>query len=69
MVIKVNGKEYEVSQDKLSITALLEEKKVDNPEMVSVQLNGAFVQKENYQSTELSEGDEVDFLYFMGGGA
>ena len=37
--------------------------------MVSVQLNGEFVAKENFGGTALKEGDAVDFLYFMGGGA
>jgi sulfur carrier protein len=36
--------------------------------MVSVQLNGEFVSRDDYESVSLKEDDEVDFLYFMGGG-
>jgi len=36
--------------------------------MVSVQLNGAFVQRTDFEQTHIQDGDEVDFLYFMGGG-
>jgi len=37
--------------------------------MVSIQLNGEFVVRDDYDSTLVNEGDEVDFLYFMGGGS
>jgi len=37
--------------------------------MVSIQLNGEFVVRDDYDSTLVKEGDEVDFLYFMGGGS
>jgi thiamine biosynthesis protein ThiS len=36
--------------------------------MVSVQLNGDFIPQEKFPDTDLHEGDEVDILYFMGGG-
>jgi sulfur carrier protein len=36
--------------------------------MVSVQLNGEFVDRQQFAATMFKEGDEVDFLYFMGGG-
>jgi len=36
--------------------------------MVSIQLNGQFVNREDFDSTKVSDGDELDFLYFMGGG-
>ena len=65
--IKVNGKEQELLNE-LSISELIKLNKVAQPEMVSIQLNGNFVVRDNYESTGLKEGDEVDFLYFMGGG-
>ena len=36
--------------------------------MVSVQLNGKFLSKDQYASSQLNDNDEVDFLYFLGGG-
>ena len=64
---KVNGKDQELN-DNLSISDLITLNKVAQPDMVSIQLNGNFVLRENYESTNLNEGDEIDFLYFMGGG-
>lgn len=66
--IHVNGNVQEVNLP-LSVLDVIQLNKVFQPEMVSVQLNGEFVLKEDYPSTQLNEGDEVDFLYFMGGGS
>ena len=66
--IKVNGTEQEINTQ-LSLTELIALNNVAQPSMVSIQLNGEFVQRDNYDSTVLKEADEVDFLYFMGGGS
>jgi len=67
-ILKVNGKDQELN-DTLSVSGLIELNKVSQPDMVSIQLNGNFVIRENYENTFLKEGDEIDFLYFMGGGS
>ncbi len=68
MIIKVNGESYFTEKERTTINDLFKEKKVEMPEMVSVQLNGNFVKRENFSATHLKENDEVEFLYFMGGG-
>ena len=67
MKIKVNGMPLEI-QTGLSVADLLARNEVEQPDMVSVQLNGEFVQRDRFAATAFKEGDEVDFLYFMGGG-
>ena len=67
--ITVNGKEQTIEKSRISLLELIQLNNVKQPEMVSVQLNGEFVLREQYNTTEIKEGDEVDFLYFMGGGA
>ncbi len=67
MKIKINGEQKEFT-DVSNISSLLKANKVEQPEMVSVQLNGEFVERENFETTIVKENDEVDFLYFMGGG-
>ena len=69
MEIKVNGKKITFDKDSISVAELLVLNKVEKPELVSVQLNGEFVNKENYKTVQLKPSDEVDFLYFMGGGS
>ncbi len=68
MKIKVNGTVQEIEAG-LSVADLLVRNRVEQPDMVSVQLNGQFVQRDRFRATVLKENDEVDFLYFMGGGA
>ncbi|MDR2120467.1 MAG: sulfur carrier protein ThiS [Tannerella sp.] len=65
--IKVNGEPQEVTLP-LSVADLLQQNRILQPEMVSVQINGSFVEREHFADTEIKPDDEVDFLYFMGGG-
>jgi len=69
MLIKVNGETNELHEIKVNLSKLLEIREVESPEMVAVQLNGEFVEMDNYSSTYLKAGDDVEFLYFMGGGS
>jgi sulfur carrier protein len=66
--IIVNGEDQEVSLP-LTVEELMKQNKVLQPDMVSVQLNEEFLTRDEYATRQLSEGDEIDFLYFMGGGA
>ena len=50
------------------ITDFLVEVKADQPEYVTVQKNGEFVQREDFDKIFVEDGDEIEFLYFMGGG-
>jgi len=68
MKIIVNGEDQDIDRDAVSVNEILKVCEVSQPDMVSVQLNGEFVNKDAYESTNISEGDEIDFLYFMGGG-
>lgn len=63
----VNEEEQEV-QLPLTVTELIKLNNVLQPEMVSVQVNEEFVEREDFNTLQLKEGDSVDFLYFMGGG-
>lgn len=67
MKIKVNNEER-IFEGEISIAKLLVACKVEMPDMVSVQLNGEFVDKDTYEKVFIKKDDEVDFLYFMGGG-
>ncbi len=69
MELTINDEKRIVDEPSLSVAALLAINKVESPEMVSVQLNGQIVDRQFYDTTMLTDRDEVDFLYFMGGGA
>lgn len=68
MKITINGEAKELREG-LSITELLVVENVEMPEMVSVQLNDEFLKQDEYVASIVKEGDDINFLYFMGGGA
>ena len=69
MQLTINGEEKQIDVGVATVSALLAFEKVESPEMVSVQINGNIVDRKRYGETNVSPRDEVDFLYFMGGGA
>lgn len=68
MTITVSGTKKEVA-DGLTLPQLIEAEKIETPEYVTVSINEEFVKKPDIESTILKEGDNVEFLYFMGGGS
>ena len=66
--IYVNGDAQEVNLP-LNVSELINNSNVQQPEMVSVQVNEEFAEREDWDSIQLKEGDKFDFLYFMGGGS
>ena len=67
MVITVAGEKKEVGND-LTVAGLIEQEQVETPEYVTVSINEEFIERNTFESHVLKEGDEVEFLYFMGGG-
>lgn len=68
MTIQVNGEPFQ-TEIPISVTTLLKEARVEAPEYVTVQLNQHFIRRDDFDTTVLSDGDVVDFLYYMGGGS
>ena len=65
--IIVNG-EYQEVELPLTVSDLIKSNNVFQPEMVIVQVNEEFVEREDFDTLQIKENDSVDFLYFMGGG-
>lgn len=59
-------KEYE---EGITLDKLIEKEQIDNPDYVTVTINDEFIDREAFPTTAIKEGDAVEFLYFMGGGA
>jgi sulfur carrier protein len=67
MTITVAGEKKEY-KDGLTLPELIVKENVDMPEYVTVSINEEFVATEDKEKTVLKDGDNVEFLYFMGGG-
>lgn len=68
MKIQINGEEKQLEKE-VNILELLEIQNVQMPEMVSVEVNGEIVDRDDFGTTIIKENDVVEFLYFMGGGS
>ncbi|MDH5718019.1 MAG: sulfur carrier protein ThiS [Spirochaetia bacterium] len=69
MKVTVNGEDTVIEKEQLTVTELLKFMKVDMPDMVSVELNGSFLERNNFETTKVKDQDSLEFLYFMGGGS
>lgn len=67
MKIRVAGEE-KVKAEGITVAKLIIEENVETPEYVTVSVNDEFIEKEKLESYELKDGDNVEFIYFMGGG-
>jgi sulfur carrier protein len=65
MQVKINGKAEEFMGG--SVLDLLTAKKIE-PQMVAVEINDSMVDREHLGSTQIKEGDRLEFLFYMGGG-
>lgn len=66
MKIKLNGKARELDGP-MTVSDLLTADGY-RPERIAVEINLAIIPKSEYGTTELSDGDVVEIVSFMGGG-
>ena len=69
MKLIINGQEEIIEKDPLTVSELLTIKNVKMPDMVSVELNEDMLERDQFATQQLTEGDKIEFLYFMGGGS
>lgn len=68
MIITVAGERKEVKEN-ITVAELIVQENVETPEYVTVTVNDDFVDSEAFETTVIKEADNVEFLYFMGGGS
>ena len=65
MQITINGKPEELQAS--TVMDVLKHKDID-PHMVAVELNTQIVERDRLDTTNVQDGDKVEFLFYMGGG-
>ena len=65
MQVTINGKAEEVMGG--SLLDLQKSKNIE-PQMVAVEVNDQMVERTHLATTHLKDGDQVEFLFYMGGG-
>jgi sulfur carrier protein len=66
VTIKLNGDPFTV-EGPVTIASLLAHLDID-PRRVAVERNFVIVKRDQYASTEIVEGDEIEIVNFVGGG-
>ncbi|WHZ29255.1 MAG: Sulfur carrier protein ThiS [Nitrospira sp.] len=65
MLVKINGKSEEIQSG--TVLELLKTKNIE-PQMVAVEINNKMLERDDFPTTHLNDGDHVEFLFYMGGG-
>jgi sulfur carrier protein len=65
MQVKINGKSEEVQGS--TVLDILKAKNID-PHMVAVELNSTMLERDHLGQTQVKDGDQLEFLFYMGGG-
>ena len=65
MQVMINGKAEEVAG--VTVHDLLKAKCIE-PQMVAVEVNDTMLERTHLETTQLKDGDHVEFLFYMGGG-
>lgn len=63
----ISGEKKQIEEG-ISVLKLLEQENVEMSEYVSVSINEEFIKREDFDKRIVEDGDEIEFLYFMGGG-
>ena len=67
MKIILNDREEEFDKEKLCVSEMLSLKKFSF-KMRIIKINGSLISKEEYETTFIHDGDDVQMLYLMSGG-
>jgi thiamine biosynthesis protein ThiS len=67
LTIVVNGEQAEVAEG-VAVDKLIKELGL-KPERLAIEVNRRIVRRADWPSTTLSEGDKVEIVHFVGGGA
>lgn len=68
MRIQINGEPREFQQRSLSLEALLDTLSLP-PQRIAVELNKTMVPRSQWEKTPLKDGDQIEIVHFVGGGA
>lgn len=68
MKVTIAGNVKDIAEG-ITLAQLVIDEKVENPEYVTVTVNDEFVENHDLENVVVKEHDNIEFLYFMGGGS
>ncbi|MDO5783752.1 MAG: sulfur carrier protein ThiS [Eubacteriales bacterium] len=67
MTLIIAGEKKEYAEG-TTVAQLIAAENISDPQSVTVSVNEAFLRPAQYDGYVVRDGDEIEFLYFMGGG-
>jgi thiamine biosynthesis protein ThiS len=67
LLVTINGEEKEIEAG-LQVSDLLRLLEL-KPERLAIELNRRIIRRAAWASTEISEGDKIEIVHFVGGGS
>ena len=68
MKVTIAGTTKDIAEG-ITLAQLVIDEKVENPEYVTVTVNDEFVENHDLENVVVKANDNIEFLYFMGGGS
>lgn len=68
MKVTIAGNVKDIAEE-ITLAQLVIDEKVENPEYVTVTVNDEFVENHDLENVVVKANDNIEFLYFMGGGS
>ena len=68
MKVTIAGNVKDIAEG-ITLAQLVIDEKVENPEYVTVTVNDEFGENHDLENVVVKENDNIEFLYFMGGGS
>lgn len=68
MKVTIAGNTKDITEG-ITLAQLVIDEKVENPEYVTVTVNDEFVENHDLENVVVKANDNIEFLYFMGGGS
>lgn len=68
MKVTIAGNVKDIAEG-ITLAQLVIDEKVENPEYVTVTVNDEFVENHDLEHVVVKANDNIEFLYFMGGGS
>ena len=68
MKVTIAGNVKDIAEG-TTLAQLVIDEKVENPEYVTVTVNDEFVENHDLENVVIKDNDNIELLYFMGGGS
>lgn len=68
MQVQINGETRELTHDQIVLAELVRELSL-TPQRIAVELNKRIVRRDEWDQTEINDGDRIEIVHFVGGGS